>query len=91
MHGVQNICSYRASTKAPEALQTLALSVITWTTLSTPTDSMDLMRSLAIQFAFFTYPSQSTALKNIAPLGQIAITSSSADGVGRKGCGLVVV
>ena len=47
------------------ALQTGALSVITCTTLSGPTCSIEEIKTLAIKWESFNSPKQSSALKNI--------------------------
>ena len=74
VHGVQKIWLYQDSTKAPAPLQFVALSVTTWTAFSLPTISIASMRILEMNCESLTCPSQSIALKNIAPLGDIAIT-----------------
>ena len=74
VHGVQKIWSYQDSTKALAPLQFVALSVTTWATFSLPTISIASMRTLEMNCVSLTCPSQSIALKNIALLGDIAIT-----------------
>lgn len=73
MHGVPKMWSYLPSIIKPVALQTGALSVITCPTLLGPICSIAFIITSAMNYASFTSSEQSSALINIAPLGEVAM------------------
>jgi len=69
VQGVNVIWGKRASSLRPAALQTAALSMHTWTTISAPTSSIALPTTYAMKSASLVSPLVSTLSRNFSPLG----------------------